>query len=56
MESLRKGRLGLLEKTLLEFKEKGYTSLEEIREYLSTKYKLTVSNTVLRRRMESLSF
>ena len=56
MENLRKGRLGLLEKTLLEFKERGYSSLEEIKEYLNVKYKLTVSNSVLRKRMESLSF
>lgn len=56
MKNLRNGRLGLLEKTLIEFRQKGNSSLEEVREYLVSKYQLTVSNSVLRKRLDSLSF
>jgi len=54
MKNVRKGRLGLLEKTLLEFKQKGNSSLDEIREYLVSRYQLTVTNSVLRKRLEGL--
>tara|TARA_R110002050_G_scaffold149463_1_gene276082 strand:- start:130645 stop:130815 length:171 start_codon:yes stop_codon:yes gene_type:complete len=56
MKNLRKERLGLLEKTILEFEQRGKSNLEEIKEYLMQRYQLTVSSSVLRRRMESLSF
>ena len=56
MRDLKNMRLGLLEMTLIEFKEKGYSSLEEIIEYLKNRYHLTVTKTVLRRRLESLGF
>lgn len=54
MRDLKNMRLGLLEKTLIEFKEKGYSSLEEIIEYLKSRYHLTVTKTVLRKRLEAL--
>ncbi len=56
MRNLKDERLGLLETTILEFAEKGNSSIEEMREYLISKYQLTVSNTVLRKRIEGLSF
>jgi hypothetical protein len=56
MKNLRNGRLGLLETTLIEFRQKGNSSLEEVRQFLMSKYQLTVSNSVLQKRLESLSF
>lgn len=53
MENLRQGRFGLLERTLLEFKEKGNSSIDEIKQYLYEKYKLRVSVNALRKRIES---
>lgn len=47
---------GLLEKTLVEFNGKGNASLEEIRNYLIKKYKVTVSKAVLRKRLDSLTY
>jgi len=54
MRDLKSMRLGLLEITLLEFKEKGYSSLEEIIIYLKNRYHLTVTKSVLQRRLEGL--
>ncbi len=56
MRNLKDERLGLLETAILEFAEKGNSSIEELREYLISRYQLTVSNTVLRKRIEGLSF
>lgn len=56
MTNLRNTRIGLLETTLLEFKQRGNSSLEDIRVYLYERYRLTVSNSVLRKRLDSLSF
>lgn len=55
MKNLRNQSLGLLEKTLLEFKQRGNISIEEIREYLRNKYQLTVSYAVLQKRLEAFS-
>lgn len=54
MRDLKNMQLGLLELTLIEFKKKGYSSLEEIIEYLKNRYRLTVTKTVLRKRLDSL--
>jgi len=54
MRNLRNERLGLLERTLIEFKEKGNTSLEEVKQYLISKYKVTVSKTILQKRLDGL--
>lgn len=56
MNNLRKKRLGLLERTILEFEQRGMSNLEEIKEYLIQRYNLTVSSSVLRKRMDSLSY
>jgi hypothetical protein len=56
MRNLKDERLGLVEATILEFAKKGNSSIEELREYLISKYQLTVSNTVLRKRIEGLMF
>ena len=56
MRNLKDERLGLVETTILEFAKKGNSSIEELREYLISKYQLTVSNTVLRKRIEGLMF
>ncbi len=53
MKNEKNGRFGLLERTLLEFKQKGNSSIEEIKQYLFEKYHLTVTNAVLRKRIES---
>lgn len=55
MNKLRNQSHGLLEKTLIEFKQKGNTSLEDVREYLLQKYQLSVSKSVLKRRIESIA-
>jgi hypothetical protein len=56
MKNERQGDLGLLERTLREFKQKGNSSIEDIKEYLLNKYQLSVSYSALRKRMESASF
>ena len=56
MKNFRNQSLGLLEKTLLEFKQKGNTSIEEIRDYLYKKYKLTVSYRVLQKRLDLFGY
>mgnify|MGYP000066234129 CR=1 FL=1 len=53
MENVRQGGFGLLERTLLEFDQKGNSSIEDIKQYLYEKYKVTVSHSVLRKRIES---
>lgn len=53
MKNLRNQSFGLLEKTLLEFKQRGNASIEEIREYLVRNYQLSVSYNALRKRMEA---
>lgn len=47
-------KLGLLERTIQEFEKKGYNSLEEISDYLQKEYNLTVTNSVLRKRLEAI--
>ena len=56
MRNLKDERLGLVETTILEFAKEGNSSIEELRQYLISKYQLTVSNTVLRKRIEGLMF
>jgi len=56
MKNLKNGRQGIVETTILEFKNKGISSIEEIRTYLINTYNLTVSRTLLRKRIEGLSF
>ena len=53
MKNERRGGFGILERTLLEFKQKGNSSIEEIKEYLYKKYHLSVSYSALRKRIES---
>ena len=53
MKNEKNGRYGLLERTLLEFKQKGNASMEEIKQYLYEKYQLSVTIAVLRKRFES---
>ncbi len=53
MKNEKNGRFGLLERTLLEFKQKGNSSIEEIKQYLYEKYHLTVTSAVLQKRIES---
>lgn len=55
MKNLRNGRLGLLEQTLIEFSQKGNSSLDEVRQYLISRYQLSVTNSMLRKRLEGLS-
>ena len=55
MRNLGNERLGLLERTIIEFKEKGNTSLEEIKGYLISKYSVTVSKAILQKRLDGLS-
>lgn len=54
MRDLKHVQLGLLERTLIEFKQREDSSLKEIREYLKKKYKLSVTEGVLRKRLKSL--
>ena len=54
MSHERNKNFGLLERTLQEFEKKGYNSLEEIREYLQTEYNLSVTNSILRKRLEAI--
>ena len=55
MRNLRNKRFGLLESTLIEFKQKGNSSIEEIKEYLIAKYQLTVSTSIIKKRLEGLA-
>ncbi len=56
MKNLRINRLGLLEKTIIELKKKGISSVEEIRTYLIETYKISVSHSILIKRIHDLSF
>jgi hypothetical protein len=56
MKNVRQGGFGLLEKTLLEFKQKGNNSVEEIKEYLFKRYHLTVSYNALKKRIKAGGF
>ncbi|MFT4753649.1 MAG: hypothetical protein ACI9GM_000409 [Salibacteraceae bacterium] len=53
MKNFKNRSLGVLERTVLEFKEKGNSSIEEIKEYLLKKYSLTVSSNVIIKRLKS---
>jgi hypothetical protein len=55
MKNIREKQWGVLEKTLSEFKKKGISSLEVIRTYLLEKYRITVSKSILKKRLEQLS-
>ena len=55
MRNTGNGRFGLLERTLLEFKQKGNSSIEEIKQYLRETYHLNVTSAVLRKRIENAS-
>ena len=46
--------LGLLERTLQEFTRKGYNSLEEIKDFLQKEHKLTVTTSILEKRLEAI--
>ena len=54
MRNLRNERLGLLERTIIEFKERGNTSLEEIKAYLISNYNITICKTTLQKRIDGL--
>ena len=54
MRNLKNGKLGILEKTIIEFKNKGISSIEEIRTHLINTYNLTVSRAILQKRLEGL--
>jgi len=56
MKNSRNNRMGLLERTIIELKDRGVSSIDEIRTYLIDTYKLTVSKAILRKRMDGLSF
>lgn len=56
MKNLKNRKLGVVEATILEFKNKGISSIEEIRTYLINTYNLTVSRPLLRKRIDGLSF
>ena len=56
MKNVRNNKLGLLEKTIIELKNRGISSIDEIRNYLISTYKLTVSRAILRKRMDSISY
>ena len=56
MKNLKINRLGLLEKTIIELKKKGISSVEEIRKYLIETYKISVSHSILTKRIKDLSF
>jgi hypothetical protein len=45
---------GLLNRTITEFKKKGVISIEEIRNYLRTRYNLFVTAEVIKNRMTTL--
>ena len=56
MRNVRNERLGLLERTIIEFKDSGNTSIEEIKEYLISNYKITVCKSILQKRLDGLGF
>ena len=56
MKNSRKNKLGLLERTIIELKNKGISSIDEIRAYLIDTYQLTVTKALLRKRMDGLSY
>lgn len=53
MKNSRNKKSGLLERTITELKNKGVSSIDEIRSYLINTYNLTVSKAILRKRMDS---
>ena len=56
MKNSRSKKIGLLERTIIELKNKGVSSLDEIRNHLINTYNLTVSKAILRKRMDSISY
>lgn len=56
MENVKNNKMGLLEKTIIELKKKGISSIEEIRAYLIETYKISVSTSILKKRIQDLSF
>ena len=56
MKDLKNRRLGVLENTIIEFRNKGISSIEEIRAYLISKYNLSVSRDILRKRIDAIGY
>ena len=56
MNNRRNGSLGLLEKVILEFKQKGCVSIKEVKAHLKTKHSLTMSDSLIKKRVDSMGF